>query len=144
MRLSNDMLARGPVQEEQDLSGALPDILLVPAYSVSEFEAQIGRSYDCSCLFLTQSVPLPGVGYLTTATIETPLQMSLSFADSRLSENVLKSKKVGKRRFSQNCCFLRELPWNTAGKAETWQIGVCPVRFVPLSMAIWQAWRKTV
>ena len=58
-------------------------------------------------------------------------RFSLIFADSRLFPE---NKAFGKRRFSQKTAdFRRETAEKTAGTRRKPQIGVCPLRFVPLS-----------
>ena len=51
-------------------------------------------------------------------------------ADSRL---LLENKAFGKRRFSQKTADFRRNPQKAAGTRRKPQIGVCPLRFVPLS-----------
>ena len=59
-------------------------------------------------------------------------RFSLIFADSRL---FLENKAFGKCRFSQKTADFRREPQKTAGTRRKPQIGVCPLRFVPLSAA---------
>ena len=58
---------------------------------------------------------------------------SQMFADSRL---FLGNEAFGKRRFSQKTAGFRRKPQKTAGTRRKPQIGVCPLRFVPLSAAL--------
>ena len=60
-------------------------------------------------------------------------RFSLILADSRLS---LENEAFGKRRFSQKTADFRRKPQKTAGTRRKPQIGVCPLRFVPLSTAL--------
>ena len=60
-------------------------------------------------------------------------RFSLIFADSRL---FLENKAFGKRRFSQKTADFRRKPQKTAGTRRKPQIGICPLRFVPLSAAL--------
>ena len=71
-------------------------------------------------------------------------RFSLIFADSR---PFLENKAFGKRRFSQKTIDFRRKPLIFAGNRRKPQIGVCPLRFVPLSAALGgsqrQLWIKT-
>ena len=60
-------------------------------------------------------------------------RFSQIFADSRLFPE---NKAFGKRRFSQKTADFRRKPQKTAGTRRKPQIGVCPLRFVPLSAAL--------
>ena len=60
-------------------------------------------------------------------------RFSQIFADSRL---FLENKAFGKRRFSQKTADFRRKPQKAAGTSRKPQIGVCPLRFVPLSAAL--------
>ena len=60
-------------------------------------------------------------------------RFSQIFADSRLS---LENKAFGKRRFSQETADFCRKPQKTAGTRRKPQIGVRPLRFVPLSAAL--------
>ena len=61
------------------------------------------------------------------------LQIFADFADSRLC---LENKAVEKRRVSQKTADFCRKPQKTTGTRRKWQIGVCPLRFVPLSVAL--------
>ena len=69
---------------------------------------------------------------------EAKRRFSLIFADSRL---FLENEAFGKRRFSQKTADFRRKPQKTAGTRRKPQIGVCPLRFVPLSAAL-NMWKK--
>ena len=58
------------------------------------------------------------------------------FADSRRFSLFPRNKAFGKRRFSQKTADFRRNPQKTAGTRRKPQIGVCPLRFVPLSAAL--------
>ena len=60
-------------------------------------------------------------------------RFSLIFADSRL---FIENKAFGKRIFSQKTTDFRRKLQKTAGTRRKPQIGVCPLRFVPLSAAL--------
>ena len=60
-------------------------------------------------------------------------RFSLIFADSRLFQE---NKAYGKRRFLQKATDFRREPQIFAGTCRKPQIGVCPLRFVPLSAAL--------
>ena len=67
-------------------------------------------------------------------------RFSLIFADSRLFPE---NEAFGKRRFSQKTADSRRKPQKPAGTRRKPQIGVCPLRFVPLSAAlISELWTK--
>ena len=69
-------------------------------------------------------------------------RFSLIFADSRLS---LENKAIEKRRFSQKTADFRRKPQKTAGTRRKLQIGVCPLRFVPLSAAlVWKPCQRVL
>ena len=61
---------------------------------------------------------------------------SLIFADFCRFSFFLENKAFGKRRFSQKTADFRRKPQETAGTRRKLQIGVCPLRFVPLSAAL--------
>ena len=60
-------------------------------------------------------------------------RFSQIFADSR---RFLENEAFGKSRFSQETADFRRKPQKTAGTRSKPQIGVCPLRFVPLSAAL--------
>ena len=63
-------------------------------------------------------------------------RFSQIFADFCRFSSFPRNKAFGKRRFSQKTTDFRRKPQKTAGNRRKPQIGVCPLRFVPLSAAL--------